>query len=140
MVSGFQSMKRPAFVLLALLWLPISSYSQAIEVIPPAPNAAKLGEFQAQRPNLYTGTASVNIPLYTIDFDGWQLTVSSITVDDPMFDVSPSSAAIPPGGAVNISVTLTGQINSWDTQAELTINSDKTGGAFNKVILRTSCN
>lgn len=42
-------------------------------IVPPTPNAMKITEFGGQRPNLYTGTASVSIPLYTIDFDGWKL-------------------------------------------------------------------
>lgn len=51
----------------------LSQAPQVSEIIPPAPQAAKITEFQAQRPNLYTGTAQINIPLYTIDFDGWPL-------------------------------------------------------------------
>ncbi|MDH5380016.1 MAG: hypothetical protein OEW75_04140, partial [Cyclobacteriaceae bacterium] len=51
-------------------------FSQELQPIPPTPNTAKLVGFQSQKPNLYTGTASVNIPLYTINFDGWNLPLS----------------------------------------------------------------
>jgi hypothetical protein len=36
----------------------------------------KMTEYYAQRPNMYTGTANVSVPLYTIDFDGWKLPLS----------------------------------------------------------------
>ncbi len=45
-------------------------------IVPPTPNALKMTEYYAQRPRMYTGTASVNIPLYNIDFDGWSLPLS----------------------------------------------------------------
>ncbi|NER16784.1 hypothetical protein [Spongiivirga citrea] len=43
------------------------------DIVPPSPMAYEITRFEAQQPDLYTGTASVNIPLHTIDFDGWQL-------------------------------------------------------------------
>lgn len=42
----------------------------------PSPTAYEMTRFEAQLPNLYTGTASVAIPLYTIDFDGFQLPIT----------------------------------------------------------------
>ena len=47
-----------------------------VKIVPPTPNAFKMTDYYSQRPNMYTGTANVNIPLYTIDFDGWQLPLS----------------------------------------------------------------
>lgn len=51
-------------------------FTQDLKIVPPTPNAMKMTEYYAQKPNMYTGTANVNIPLYTIDFDGWQLPLS----------------------------------------------------------------
>lgn len=45
-------------------------------VIPPTPNAHQLTRFEAQQPDLYSGAASVSVPLYAIDFDGWSLPIS----------------------------------------------------------------
>ncbi|HLZ15412.1 MAG TPA: DUF1573 domain-containing protein [Cyclobacteriaceae bacterium] len=45
-------------------------------VVPPTPNASKMTEYFSQRPNMYTGTANVSLPLFDIDFDGWQLPFS----------------------------------------------------------------
>src|SRR5258705_9994393 len=45
-------------------------------IVPPSPNAMKMTEYFTQRPNMYTGTANVSVPLYTIDFDGWKLPIS----------------------------------------------------------------
>ena len=49
---------------------------QEMKIVPPTPNAMKMTEYYASKPNLYTGTASVSVPLYTIDFDGWQLPIA----------------------------------------------------------------
>jgi YD repeat-containing protein len=54
----------------------VQSSGQTLKVVPPAPNAAKMTEYHATQPNMYTGTASVSVPLYSIEFDGWQLPVS----------------------------------------------------------------
>lgn len=63
----------PIFILI----LPLNLvFGQLKEIVPPTPNAMKLTEFHAQKPNLYTGTASVSIPLYSINFDGWTLPIS----------------------------------------------------------------
>jgi YD repeat-containing protein len=51
------------------------SFSQST-IVPPSPNAMKMTEYFGQRPNMYTGTANVSVPLYTIDFDGWKLPLS----------------------------------------------------------------
>lgn len=51
-------------------------FSQVDKIVPPTPNALKMTEYYAQRPNMYTGTASVTIPLHTINFDGWEIPLS----------------------------------------------------------------
>lgn len=50
-----------------------SVFGQSGNIVPPTPNAMKMTEYYGQRPNMYTGTANISIPLYSIDFDGWQL-------------------------------------------------------------------
>jgi YD repeat-containing protein len=51
-------------------------FGQTLKIIPPTPNAMKMTEYYAQRPNMYTGTANTTIPLHTIDFDGMNLPLS----------------------------------------------------------------
>lgn len=46
------------------------------DIVPPSPMAYEMTRFEAQQPSLYTGSANVSIPLYTIDFDGWKLPLS----------------------------------------------------------------
>ncbi len=53
-----------------------SVFGQTLKIVPPTPNAMKMTEYHAQRPNMYTGTANVSIPLYAINFDGWDLPLS----------------------------------------------------------------
>ena len=50
--------------------------SHMLDVIPPSPMAHEITRFDAAQPNLYTGTAQINLPLYTIDFEGWKLPLS----------------------------------------------------------------
>lgn len=59
-----------------LVVLSITGFSQSQKIVPPTPNASKITEFHAQKPNMYTGTANVSIPLHTINFDGWDLPLS----------------------------------------------------------------
>jgi hypothetical protein len=63
---------------LLILSCSVSAQKKAppINFVPPTPTAAKLFEFQAMQPGMYTGTANVNIPLHTIDFHGWRLSLS----------------------------------------------------------------
>jgi hypothetical protein len=68
---------------LALFGHHLIVYSQPeFEIIPPTPNAMKMTEYHAQAPNLYTGTASISIPLHTIDFDGWKLPISLMYISN----------------------------------------------------------
>ena len=73
---------KPTFRLIALCCvLAFFGYGQELQqkmldVIPPSPMAHEITRFNAAQPNLYTGTAQINIPLYTIDFEGWQLPLS----------------------------------------------------------------
>jgi YD repeat-containing protein len=66
----------PQQILFLLLSFATSGIAQTHKVVPPAPNAMKMTEFQAQQPGLYTGTANVSIPIHTINFDGFELPVS----------------------------------------------------------------
>lgn len=44
--------------------------------VPPSPESAKIAQFSLAPPKLYTGTHSVNLPLYSFDFDGKQIGLS----------------------------------------------------------------
>ncbi|MCF6297972.1 MAG: hypothetical protein L3J08_08325 [Flavobacteriaceae bacterium] len=46
------------------------------DIVPPSPMAYEMTRFEAQQPSLYTGTANISIPIYTINFDGWKLPLS----------------------------------------------------------------
>lgn len=46
------------------------------KVIPPSPNAASLGKYGDQQINMFTGTSSVNIPIYEIKTNGYSLPLS----------------------------------------------------------------
>jgi YD repeat-containing protein len=46
------------------------------KVIPPSPNAASLGKYGDQQINMFTGTSSVNIPVYEIKTNGYSLPLS----------------------------------------------------------------
>ncbi|MEL7147665.1 MAG: hypothetical protein AAFO69_14925, partial [Bacteroidota bacterium] len=45
-------------------------------VIPPAPEAAKIAEYGLIPTNLYTGAVSYSVPLYNLNFDGMNLPIS----------------------------------------------------------------
>jgi hypothetical protein len=62
-----------AALILGLLTGSVSVQSQNTKIIPPATNAMKMTEYYGQRPGMYAGTANVTIPLYSINFDGWEL-------------------------------------------------------------------
>ncbi len=69
-------MNHPVFVFFLCLVLFNRVAAQDLKIVPPTPNASKMTEYFSQRPNMYTGTANVSIPLHTIDFDGWSLPIS----------------------------------------------------------------
>lgn len=50
--------------------------NQLIDIVPPSPMAAELSRYHHQMPDLYTGTAKIKVPLYTLNFDGWELPLS----------------------------------------------------------------
>jgi len=77
--SSLKTKNRVSFSLILVLILIASfqnSISQTLKIVPPTPSAMKMTEYQAQRPNLYTGTANVAIQLHTINFDGWELPIN----------------------------------------------------------------
>jgi YD repeat-containing protein len=63
-------MKKRSLFITALLFLAISVTAQdlhnKVDILPPSPNAASLGSYGGLTPNLVTGAASVNIPVYTL--------------------------------------------------------------------------
>ncbi len=66
-----------ASLLLLCTFGPIVSFGQDVpDIVPPSPGAFEMTRFAAQQPNLYTGTANVSVPLYTIPYDGWAIPLS----------------------------------------------------------------
>lgn len=66
---------------LFLLFCTTTALSQAPEsyfsdISLPSPAASEMTRYDAQLPNLFTGTANVQVPLYTIDFDGFSLPIT----------------------------------------------------------------
>jgi YD repeat-containing protein len=97
----------------------LSTYAQspppadAPRVVPATPNATKMTEYYAQRPNMYTGTASVNIPLYTIDFEGWPLPLS-ITYNATGIRTNEEAGEIGLGWALNATGVISRSVNGGD--------------------------
>ncbi len=80
------------------------------DIIPPGPMAYELTRFEVQQPDLYTGTANVNIPLYTINFDGWQLPLSlSYHASGIMTNQEATEVGL--GWALNTTAVITRQVN-----------------------------
>ncbi len=46
------------------------------QIIPPAPNAAKIAQFIEMPTSLYTGSQTLSVPLHTIEFDGVSIPIS----------------------------------------------------------------
>ena len=61
------------FVSYCHLWGQGEAENRMLDIIPPTPMAHEITRFEAQQPDLYTGAMRFSIPLYTIDFDGWNL-------------------------------------------------------------------
>ena len=75
-------MKSKILYALACLMLSFGNYSLFAQhdipgnVIPPAPEAAKIAEYGLIPTNLYTGAVSYSLPLYNLKFDGMNLPIS----------------------------------------------------------------
>lgn len=69
-------MKNIIFIIVLFSVSLAMSQETSLDITPPSPAAYALTRFEAQQPSLYTGTANISIPLYTIDFDGWKLPLS----------------------------------------------------------------
>jgi hypothetical protein len=46
------------------------------KVVPPSPTAASLGKYGDQQINMFTGTSTVNIPIYEIKTNGFSVPLS----------------------------------------------------------------
>ena len=75
-------MKSKILYALACLMLSFGNYSLFAQhdipgnVIPPAPEAAKIAEYGLIPTNLYPGAVSYSLPLYNLKFDGMNLPIS----------------------------------------------------------------
>lgn len=83
-----------------------SQTESLLDVTPPSPTAYELGKFGSDKPNLYTGTASVSIPLYTIDFDGWKLPLS-LSYDASGITANQDATEMGLGWALNATAVVT---------------------------------
>jgi YD repeat-containing protein len=83
------------------------------KIVSPTPNAAKITEYYAQRPSMYTGTANVTVPLYTIDFDGWKLPLS-LSYNATGVRVSEEASEVGLGWALSATGMISRSVNGGD--------------------------
>jgi hypothetical protein len=89
------------------------SFGQTLKIVPPTPNAMKMTEYYAQRPNMYTGTANVSIPLYTIDFDGMSLPLS-ISYNATGIRTNEEASEVGLGWALNATGVISRTVRGFD--------------------------
>ncbi|CAN5326178.1 hypothetical protein BH09BAC3_BH09BAC3_28500 [soil metagenome] len=70
-------------------------------------------EFASQKPNMYTGTASVNIPLYSINFDGWSLPLS-LSYNGSGIRPNEEATEVGLGWALNATGVISRSIDGYD--------------------------
>src|SRR5258706_15163287 len=99
--------------ILSLVYSGYHSLGQSTNIVPPTPNAMKMTEYYAQRPNMYTGTANVSIPLHTIDFDGWQLPLS-ISYNATGVRTNEEAGEVGLGWALNSTGVISRTIQGYD--------------------------
>jgi hypothetical protein len=87
--------------------------ADAPQVVPSTPNAMKITEYYAQRPNLYTGTANISVPLYTIDFEGWKLPLL-ISYNATGIRTNEEASEVGLGWALNATGTISRTVNGSD--------------------------
>jgi hypothetical protein len=100
------------------------------DIIPPTPNAMKMTEYQSQRPNMYTGTANVSIPLYTIDFDGWKLPLS-ISYNATGIRANEEASEVGLGWALNATGVISRTVRDSDDLLKGLNNSERKGYVYN---------
>ncbi|PZR08835.1 MAG: hypothetical protein DI539_22430, partial [Flavobacterium psychrophilum] len=110
------------------------SMGQTLKIVPPVPNAMKMTEYNTQRPNMYTGTASVTIPLYVIDFDGWQLPLS-ISYNATGIRTGEEASEVGLGWALNATGVISRTVRGGDDFFKGTLNGNGVGRgyAYNRV-------
>ena len=110
------------------------SIGQTLKIVPPVPNAMKMTEYNTQRPNMYTGTASVTIPLYAIDFDGWQLPLS-ISYNATGIRTGEEASEVGLGWALNSTGVISRTVRGGDDFFKGTLNGNGVGRgyAYNRV-------
>ncbi|WP_421876529.1 hypothetical protein [Marinoscillum sp.] len=88
---------------------PISNNSP----IPPAPNAASLGEYVDIPVNLYSGLTSIDIPIYSIRLKDFQLPIS-INYHSAGIKVAEESSPVGLGWALMAGGVINQNVNDWD--------------------------
>jgi len=87
------------------------------DIVPPSPMAYEMTRFEAQQPSLYTGTANISIPLYTIDFDGWQLPLS-LSYNASGIKPIQEASEVGLGWALNSTAVISRTVRSGDDLAQ----------------------
>ncbi len=91
------------------------------DIVPPSPMAYEMTRFEAQQPSMYTGTANVTIPLYGIDFDGWQI---PLTLSYYASGIKPNQEAseVGLGWSLNATAVISRTVSSGDDLLQTSIN------------------
>ncbi len=105
------------------------SFGQIEKIVPPTPNAMKMTEYYAQKPNMYTGTASVNIPLYTIDFDGWKLPLT-VSYNATGIRTNEEASEVGLGWGINATAVISRTIRDSDDLLK-GISAERRGYVYN---------
>lgn len=116
--------------ILALAYSVCDSLGQTNKIVPPTPNAMKMTEYNAQRPNMYTGTANVTIPLYTINFDGMSLPLS-ISYNATGIRTNEEASEVGLGWALNATGVISRTIKAGDDLFKGTLTNSKKGYVYN---------
>jgi YD repeat-containing protein len=68
---------KTALLIFLMIQLPAKAQDDFLpRIVPPSPEAASLGKYADIPVSYYTGVPSINIPLYTIDYEGYLLPIS----------------------------------------------------------------
>nr|WP_321485477.1 RHS repeat domain-containing protein [uncultured Draconibacterium sp.] len=110
-------MKKILFFI-SVVFITLNSEGQEIpEIIPPSPNATSLGEYAEIPVSYYTGVANIQIPIYTIQQDGFELPVS-LSYHASGIKVEQEASQVGLGWALNAGGIITRNIQGLDDLGE----------------------
>jgi len=94
-----------------------AQHEQLTHIIPPAPEPAKLVQFEITPTTLYTGAHNLSVPLHTINFDGMQLPIS-LSYHSGGIKANEDAGWVGLGWALNITGTISRTVNGYDDLRE----------------------